>query len=81
MIERQPLHVSATYSHGNVIVGRQAALAQRRKRRIQRANPLDTGMLNAHRRRGGSVVAATHLPLPLPEAVEFLLPSFADHTA
>jgi heme exporter protein A len=39
------------------------------------------GMLNAHRRRGGSVVAATHLPLPLPEAVEFLLPSFADHTA
>jgi ABC-type transport system involved in cytochrome c biogenesis ATPase subunit len=29
-------------------------------------------MLAAHRATGGVVVAATHLPLPLPDAVDFV---------
>ena len=39
------------------------------------------GMLAAHRAAGGVVVAATHLPLPLPDAAELRLagpgPAFA----
>jgi heme exporter protein A len=31
------------------------------------------GVLTAHRERGGMIVAATHLPLPLPDAAELRL--------